>query len=852
MAGDFSDEEWDISDDQLQVLEQNAILSTQQRVSRNAKQPVTSRSASLNPSHTQRLDTPVLQRVAAAVRPVQNAREQVSEDSFESPSLDEDGIPLVVEEQTSYMPVRRPDETTQREQWRANRFAQGYVQPQPPARTIPHQAYPNYQQSSQYGRPIQQNLSTHHHQPPAKSSGQDAVQARLEELLKERDLLTQNLNNVTAQLHTARGENAVVRNKGGNDLKAAERQINILKKQMQEEGTKHQAILQAKDASYSKLVTDSNFLKHELDEQIRKVKTLQQQAKDKPLHDRTNQANLSPRKGAAISLRDGFDDDEIMLMSPSRSPAKGRRSKPGTPTNRKRKQPAMTEPDVPPLVLRLSGGNERDEDTNKPTTKAGTKVEVVKDHETERHLQFIQDVLSFRPFSGQVTVVEGLVQFAFPSEPTRPLSSIVLAETSKLKGKRLPGDLLDCFTRLLDRCAKEDYYKPLALLLATFDHILDIDPTVIDADIIRSLLPPVQSLIEVNARRRWILADITKIWDPKFPRPPPDPEINTSACLDLLVVIASLVLDEKDLLEVFWRCLPAEFILMILAPHNPIADITLVLELLATSIVETTFGSICTGNEQATMESYIIDKVCYLLWEPPRHVVLTRHDKKQLAASKTKKSNGSRKLKGLDPDPVTSPTRIEICNLRLAALSLLSRFIVTSIPHPHGDNIATHHGTTLATTHPKLIARLTRSIYDELTSLYAHHPDTHTLHATLVDRAIVILHHILTSPQAKNLDLPKALLGTSVGVHKFRVAMCRLAFREGLKGGIDEGISEETVNMATEILEEYVTPDEAVQLLEAFGRSSLDDDEDDDEQETLADGGTDAEAEIARIESGEK
>lgn len=849
MAGDFSDEEWDISDDQLQALEQNAVLSTQQQANHSARQPVTRKSKSLNQSNTQRLDTPVLQRVAAA-RPVQIARHPVGEDSFENPSLDEDGIPLVVEEQTSYLPVRTSDQTTQREQWRVNRYAQGNLQSRPPARTIPHQAYQNYQQGSQYGRPLQQNPSTNTHHPPVRPLGQDALPPRVEELQKERDLLTQNLNNVTRQLHTARGENAVVRNKGVNDLKAAERQISILKKQMQEEATKHQAMLQAKDAAYGKLATDSNFLKHELDEQTRKVRTLQQQAKDKPLHDRTNQANLSPRKGPANSLRDGFDDEEIMLMSPSRSPAKARQSKPGTPTNRKRKQPAMTELGVPPLVLRASGSIDHDGNASKPTTKASSGVEVVKDHVAERHLQFMQDVLSFRPSSGQDTVIEGLVKFAFPSEPTRPLSSILLAETSKLKGKRLPGDLLDCFTKLLDRCAKEEYYKPLASLLSTFYHILDIDPTIVDAQSIRSLLSPIQSLIEVNARRRWNLADITRLWDHKIPRPLPDPEINTTACLDILVVIASLVSDERDLLETFWRCLPAEFILLILAPQNPISDITLVLELLATSIMKTTFGNIRTTPDQMTMENYIVDKVCYLLWEPPRHVLLSRHDKKELAAAaNTKKPHTSRKSKQPDSELTPPPTRLEICNLRLAALSLLSKLIVTSIPHPHKDNIEHHHGTTLATDHPKLIARLARSIYDELSSLYVHHPDTHTLHATLVNRAIVILHHILTSPQARNLDLPKILSGTNVGVHKFRVAMCRLAFREGLKGGIDDGVSEETVNMATEILEEYVTPDEAVQLLEAFGRSSLDEDEED-EEETLAAEAADAEAEMVGVESG--
>lgn len=63
-----------------------------------------------------------------------------------------------------------------------------------------------------------------------------------------------------------------------------------------------------------------------------------------------------------------------------------------------------------------------------------------------------------------------------------------------------------------------------------------------------------------------------------------------------------------------------------------------------------------------------------------------------------------------------------------------------------------------------------------------------------------------------------------VGVHKFRVVMTRIAFREEKPAGAAESdyISEESVIKATEVLEEYVTPDEAVQLVEVLGRSEMD------------------------------
>ena len=99
MAGDFSDEEWDISDDQWTALEFNA---TQQAQLPDKRSDSRSRTVSGNPvrqSSTERLDTSSLRRAATTLR-AQNGYSRVNsqQDSFENPQLDEDGIPLVVED----------------------------------------------------------------------------------------------------------------------------------------------------------------------------------------------------------------------------------------------------------------------------------------------------------------------------------------------------------------------------------------------------------------------------------------------------------------------------------------------------------------------------------------------------------------------------------------------------------------------------------------------------------------------------------------------------------------------------------------------------------------------------------
>ncbi|KAK5944250.1 hypothetical protein PMZ80_003531 [Knufia obscura] len=859
MAGDFSDDEWDISDDQLEVLEHNAILSTQQQQQAN-RNDLNARSRTVSASSTQRLNNSSdLRKVAAAAavrKPPQNAYASIvvnEQDSFDNPQLDEDGVPLVVEEQPRpYAPQahRRVDETTQREAWRQGRYAQKngpqpQYQPRPPARTIPHQAYQQYQQTrqpAQHGKPIQQHgpssQSVNAPAQPSQPVESEALRSEVEQLRKEKEALN-------TQLFTARGEISVVRSKNVNDLKAAERQIDILKKQMQEQATKHQTTLQAKEAAYVQLVTDSNFQKHELDEQTRRVQVLQRQAKERPLNDRPNDINLSPRKGLASNLRDGFDDDEVMQLSPGRSPARRRTSKPNTPT-KKRKQANVSDVDMPSLALRLSG-NQDSHGVEKTDSNAPPKGHTVRDHTSELHLQFLQDILAFRPSKGQDTIVESLVKYAFPGEAARPLSSVLLSEASKLKGKDLPRDLLLVFAQLLQKCVNDEYYKPVAILLEAVNHVLDIDPTIVDSEAIQALSPALQSLIKINAAVSFHLANNRlKVWDKENPRPKHNPDVNTTRCLDLLFTMVCLVIDEPDLIQLFWRWMQTDFVLVLLMPIHSLQDITLMLELLSTSILTDTFGIITSPEDlQLKTETYIIDKVVVLLWDPPRHHIKSHLDK---VASETPirdrlKQKKLRSRKGYVPEPEeVKPTRLQICHLRLKALELLTKFIMTSIPHPHERNIQSHHGTTFILTHAGAIARLVRFLYEEVTNLYANHFDTHDLHAKLVNRCTTLLHHILLSPQAKDpsFDLTRALSGTLVGAHKFRVVMTRIALGDSLEFGLEPGITEDTREMARSILAEYVTPDEAAQLEEGFGILRIEDgdadvrDDDEAEEEIMA------------------
>jgi hypothetical protein len=75
----------------------------------------------------------------------------------------------------------------------------------------------------------------------------------------------------------------------------------------------------------------------------------------------------------------------------------------------------------------------------------------------------------------------------------------------------------------------------------------------------------------------------------------------------------------------------------------------------------------------------------------------------------------------------------------------------------------------------------------------------------------------------QEVDLQAKLYRVAGGKQKFLVVLTRLAFSEGLV--LEAGIEDETVEMAHEILDDAVNPQEAEALLEAFPHAKWEDTE---------------------------
>jgi hypothetical protein len=150
------------------------------------------------------------------------------------------------------------------------------------------------------------------------------------QLLRERDNLKQDLT-------VKAGEISIVRSKQEKAAKEYEREVTAIKKLNAEKLAKQQEAIKAALEAEKNAATELEFIKRDLLEESEKVRSLKR-SKDKG-KDSTSEPITTPKKNRTLAYRDGFDDDEIQIISPSKFHA--RRSNPSTPskagTKRKRK-----------------------------------------------------------------------------------------------------------------------------------------------------------------------------------------------------------------------------------------------------------------------------------------------------------------------------------------------------------------------------------------------------------------------------------------------------------------------------------------------------------------------------------
>jgi hypothetical protein len=156
-------------------------------------------------------------------------------------------------------------------------------------------------------------------------------------LLRERNALKEDLN-------AKAGEIAIVRSKQEKTVKEYEREMAVLRKLNEDKLAKQQKSLEAARIAEKNAATERDFIKQDLAEESERVRRLNRQKaaekKDGP------SVVTTPKKKKTFSHRDGFDDDEIEILSPSKiSPSKFQKRNIGSPSKPgKRKRKAAESP----------------------------------------------------------------------------------------------------------------------------------------------------------------------------------------------------------------------------------------------------------------------------------------------------------------------------------------------------------------------------------------------------------------------------------------------------------------------------------------------------------------------------
>jgi hypothetical protein len=603
---------------------------------------------------------------------------------------------------------------------------------------------------------------------------------------------TREADELREKLQTKSGEADILRRRHDADTRRYERQ---LADQQQAHGTE-----------LARMRTDMDNLRREVESAHTDTMFHQYEAREAGIPRRTTRIVPSrPATAAAVPpvspagtpkgahtarglLADGFDDDDVVMASPSRH---RERSRTATPKAGKRKRQNIDQSPLPLPALQLSGSRSRPKEREPPPI-AETKIDAaLLQHfrRSDRRFTLLHRLLSHPSSSDTDRILEALTKHAFPSSPAKKLSSIVYDALAALAADdvhELALHLCHIFLDFWKRCQNEKYYAPASLILDALHFILACEPAETAVNIAERMVPLIIAFVDlvadpISKAARGGDKAITDLYSSKQRQITAC--IDVERCLELLYLVASSCLSSSDpgAIVRLWQAIPSSFTLMLLVKEQPLAQITLMLRILGTSALTTSVGPIATvaptAENQANNEDALINRLTNLFTEIPKPV----------------------------PNPATSPTPtlpvpdVDLWDLRLLVLSVLTQFSVFE------------HGSSRLAQNRLCVGRLIRYLDYCITSLY-HHPvaPTHDYKVDSINATMKLIHHIATSNP--KFEIKNKLVNTLGGQHAYLVALTRLAFSEGLV--LEAGIQEEVVNMAHDILDEGLSMEEG----DAFGK----------------------------------
>ncbi|KAI7221043.1 hypothetical protein KC333_g2005 [Hortaea werneckii] len=815
----FSDDDLDaVPDNTLAELEQNAISSTQRPppdFPRQSRKPVNDHvSIPSRPAHQAKQTAwrPPQPRVPPAAiapqhrpdnnPPVSAPAPPSSDYGFEDEDVVDLDEPSMVIQPASGPNTRHPTQHAQQSSATARYNRKAALDPETEAAFAAADAELGAHEPGQWA-----------HAPPLTSRANgpnstldvSSLQSRIAALEAEQNRLRQSEQDARNAAMAKQGEIAIVRANQEKAMRDYERRIAGMQKLHAEEAARAKAELDRGRKQREKLETEGRFLQHDLAQEAERARRTNGAGKGRTTASAAtavrNRGQETPKRAKKNGLGDGFDDDEVRIVSPSRSREK---SKDATPKQgAKRKRTANDSP-VTALSFAQPAASLRHEGSEQTQTPAEQQVVLVESARTGDPYNFMQRLLHHSPYEGHDRSIETLTRHKLPSQPHTTFSSILLDELSRsvraCESDYMPLKLSRACLKLWSRCLDERYYAALYLLLDLMHFALFDQLSNVVAQLIEEAVPLCMTTISLVAIPL-VRASTNPAYAANLDREAHAnlcEQIDVDEMMEFLLRLAQAATIVGPMrVEDFWKCMELPFTLLMLNKAQPVSQSTTTLRLLSTSSLSTTFGPIVppesedAASGQSKQETAIIDRLTILLFETPKP----------------------------SPDePAYSET--ELAELRNEILSVFRELCLAE------------HGGLLLAQHRSAVGRLVRFLHGQMEKLHllppampspsSHEalttddskpvPAAHTLVAQTINTTTRLLYHLLRTYDT-TLNLGQKLQAVQGGYHKFLVSMTRIAFSDQLV--LEAGIEDEVAEAAHAVLDNMLSPEEG----EAIGRA---------------------------------
>ncbi|KAF2771895.1 hypothetical protein EJ03DRAFT_372461 [Teratosphaeria nubilosa] len=616
-----------------------------------------------------------------------------------------------------------------------------------------------------------------------------SLQARIAELEAEQARLRQAEQDARNAALAKQGEIAIVRSNQEKAAKEYERRIEVMKKTYADDAARQKQELEASHKENQKMQTDNRFLQHDLAQEAERAKRAGP-AKTRPTA--SNKEKETPKKAKRTGLGDGFDDEEVRVISPSKSKERPKDQTPKHAAKRKR-----TAHDSPAPALSFTQPVRQDSNDQPAASFASVASEALAGSSVEDdRYAFMQRLLNHRPVKGHARSLEALTKHTFPTKPEMTVSSMLLdrlsrtgpAKDTECMPLKLSLALLDVWSRCLD----DQYYAAQYLILDLLNFGIAYQLASVIAQLIEDAVPVCMRAIKEISHTRLrasknpkVAANLDREAFTKL-----EDEADVDGVLDLLLRLCQAASLVSGRLEAFWHEIDFTDLMALLQKAQPVNQIITALKLVALSAQSHSFGTIETtdslgdAENQAKRENALIDRLSTLLHETPE----VPHDEPPYTES-------------------------EITELHLEILQAFRAMCLTA------------HCCSLLAHHHYAVGRFVRFLNSQVDKLYTVPPSVglapqlasdgtpiptaHDYVASTVNTTVRIIYHLLRTHD-DSIDITQKYRTVHGGHNKFLISMSRIAFSEQLV--FEQGIEEEVAEAAHEILNNALSPEEGEAL----------------------------------------